>query len=112
MSDTKNMKEEKAFLLVRRQIQGLFREAEIQNWSFQDFAVKVWLGTILGLIPEKTLASILVEKAANIPAAETYKLIDDLAAQSREGKKEAMQRAVKLLLDGLLIINNQIGVAK
>ena len=40
-------------------IQKLFREAEENNFSDVDFAVKIGKGTILGIIPEKPLVSIL-----------------------------------------------------
>jgi hypothetical protein len=88
-------------------IQKLFREAEENNFSDVDFAVKIWKGAILGIIPEKTLVSILFEKAAQVTPEESYRMISDLAFDSLLGKEEAIRRAFQLIIKGLEIINQE-----
>jgi hypothetical protein len=67
-------------------LQKLFREAEENNFSDRDFAVKIWKRAILGIIPEKTLVSILFEKAAKVTPEESYRMISDLALDTLLGK--------------------------
>jgi len=88
-------------------IQKLFREAEENNFSDVDFAVKIWKGTILGFIPEKTLVSILFEKAAQVTPEESYRMIYDLAFDSLLGKEEAIRSAFQLIIKGLESINHE-----
>ncbi|MEG4596037.1 hypothetical protein QUB00_30125 [Microcoleus sp. F8_C2] len=88
-------------------ITKLFKEAETNNLSVNQFAAKVWLGTILGVVPEKTLASILFEKATSVSPEESYKMIDKLALDSVLGKKEAIERALSLIMEGLEILNRE-----
>lgn len=99
-----NIQQDKLLEIIYLQIKQLFAEAEKYDWSMRDFALKVWLGTILESIPEMTLSSILLEKALNISAVETYKLIDELVEESKTQKEEEVERAIKLLVDGLVVI--------
>jgi hypothetical protein len=82
-------------------IQKLFREAEENNFSDVDFAVNLWKGAILGIIPEKTLVSILFEKAAKVTPEESYRMIYDLAIDTLLGKEEAIRSAFLLIVEGL-----------
>lgn len=88
-------------------IQKLFGEAETNNFSEVEFAVQIWKETILRVIPEKTLLSILFEKAAQVTPEESYRMIYDLAFDSLLGKKEAIRRAFQLILKGWEIINHE-----
>lgn len=88
-------------------IQKLFREAETNNLSEVQFAVKIWKGTIVGVIPEKTLVSILFEKAAQVTPEESYRMIYDLAFNSLLGEQEAIRSAFQLIIKGLEIINQE-----
>ncbi|WP_172190613.1 hypothetical protein [Microcoleus asticus] len=88
-------------------IQNLFREAETNNLSEVQFAVKIWMGTMHGVIPEKTLVSILFEKAAQVTPEESYRMIYDLAFDSLLGKEEAIRSAFQLIITGLEIINQE-----
>ncbi len=88
-------------------IEKLFREAEENNFSGADFVVKIWKGTILGFIPEKTLVSILFEKAAQVTPEESYRMIYDLISDSLLGKEEAIRSAFQLIIKGLRIIDEE-----
>lgn len=98
------IQQNKLIEIIYLQIKQLFAEAEKYDWSMQDFAGRIWLGTIKQSIPEVTLCSILFEKALNISAVETYKLIDELVEESKTQKEEGVERAIKLLVDGLVVI--------
>ncbi|MEG4503805.1 hypothetical protein QUA81_13150 [Microcoleus sp. F6_B4] len=74
-------------------IQNLFIEAENNNLFEVQFAVKIWMKTMHGVIPEKSLVSILFEKAAQVTPEESYHMIYDLAFDSLLGKEEAIRSA-------------------
>jgi len=76
-------------------------EVEENNFSDVDFAVQIWKGAILGIIPEKTLVSILFEKAAKVTPEESYRMISDLTIDTLLGKEEAIRRALFLIVEGL-----------
>ncbi|MEG5170817.1 hypothetical protein [Microcoleus sp. B3-D7] len=101
------MTKNKVFEIVRRQITLLFREAEKENLSPDQFAVKIWLGTILGHISEITLVSILFEKATNVSPEETYQMISDLAGRSKLREVDAVKRAISLIIQGLQILDSE-----
>lgn len=89
---------DKVVEIIRRQVSLLFKEAEKDNLSAEQFAGKMWLATILGSIPEITLMSILFEKATNVTAEETYQMISDLAGRSKLLQVDAVKRAISLIM--------------
>lgn len=101
-----NCNDNKLFNLVE-EIKALFREAERKNLSPNEFAIRIWLGTILQSRPETTLVSVLFEKAINVSPEETYQMIDDLIYQSKLQKVDAIKRAISLIVEGLKILNNE-----
>ncbi len=101
------MTEDKVFEIVRRQVSLLFKEAEKENLSAEQFAVNIWLDTILESIPEITLVSILFEKATNVTAEETYQMISDLAGRSKLLQADATKRAISLIVQGLQLIDSE-----
>ena len=101
------MTEDKVVEIIRRQVSLLFKEAEKENLSAEQFAVKIWLGTILESIPEITLVSILFEKATNVTAEETYQMISDLAGRSKLREVDAVKRAISLIMQGLQILDSE-----
>ena len=100
------MTEDKVFEIVRRQTL-LFKKAKKENLSAEQFAVKIWLSTILESIPEITLVSILFEKATNATAEETYQMISDLAGRSKLLQTDATKRAISLIVQGLQILDSE-----
>ena len=101
------MTKNEAVEIVRRQVKLLFKEAEKEKLSAEQFAVKIWLGTIIGSIPEKTLASILFEKATNVSPEETYQMIDNLVDRSKLREVDAVKRAISLIVQGLKILDTE-----
>ena len=101
----KNKIPDEIYQILCQPIQTLFKEAEIENLTPNQFAIRIWLGTILQSLPEKTLTSILFEKASGISPAETYQLIDNLTCRSFGGDTTAIKRATTLIIDGLALIN-------
>ncbi|MEG5043459.1 hypothetical protein [Microcoleus sp. B4-C1] len=101
----RNMTQNEAVEIVRRQVKLLFKEAEKEKLSAEQFAVKIWLGVILGSIPEITLVSILFEKATNNSPAETYEMIKDLTA--RKNEVDAVKYAISLIVQGLKILDTE-----
>lgn len=99
------MTQNEAVEIVRRQVKLLFKEGEKEKLSAEQFAVKIWLGVILESIPEITLVSILFEKATNNSPAETYRMIDDLAARSRSYQADAVKYAISLIVQGLKVMD-------
>lgn len=85
----------------------MFKEAEKENLSAEQFAGKMWLATILGIIPEITLVSILFENATNVTAEETYQMISDLAGRSKLREVDAVKRAILLIMQGLQILDSE-----
>jgi len=104
--------EDKMLAIIKRQITQLFQEGERENLTLDEFAIKIWLGTIMERIPEKTLASILFEKAIKVSPEETYQMITDLVSRSKKKEVAAVKRAILLLIEGLQILETDSLLSK
>lgn len=94
-----------ANLWLMTEIKELFAVQQRKNLVAREFAVKIWLGAILNSIPERTLASILFQQTASLTEEESYQLVSDLSKDSLADNKEAIERAVGLIVNGLTVLD-------